>query len=177
MNDALFETVSAAYERGRRRWAVLSVLPLTVLPLGSFAVGHRLMPSVVLGVLLIAVAAGLLWRGQAFGRGLSVGLKAGVVPLVLAHAANLYGHVCTADGCTSLCVPACVLGGVLAGFIIAATAMRAPMRWQLVGSAAVTAGLIGALGCACIGFAGIAGLVLGMTTSLSVGRFWAAPAK
>lgn len=173
MNDALFETVSAAYERGRRRWALLSVLPLAVFPLGSFAVGHRLVPSVVLGLLLLVAAAALLWRGQAFGRGLSVGLKAGVVPLVLAHAANLYGHVCTADGCTSLCLPACVLGGLVAGFIIAATAMRGPTRWQVVGSAAVTAGLIGALGCACIGFGGIAGLVLGMASSLSATRLLA----
>lgn len=170
MNDALFETVSAAYERGRRRWAVLSVLPLTVLPLGSFAVGHRLMPSVVLGVLLIAVAAALLWRGQAFGRGLALGLKAGVVPLVLAHAANLYGHVCTSDGCTSLCLPACVLGGVTAGLIISVTAMRSSIRWQVVGSAAVSAGLIGALGCACMGFSGVAGLVLGMAGVLSLTR-------
>lgn len=170
MNDALFETVSVAYERGRRRWAVVSVLPLTVLPLGSFALGHRLMPSLVFGGLLLTVAAVLLWRGQAFGRGLAVGLKAGVVPLVLAHAANLYGHVCTADGCTSLCVPACVLGGVAAGLIISGAAMRSPVRWQVVGSAAVSAGLIGALGCACIGFSGVAGLVVGMAGMLSLTR-------
>ena len=103
---ALFRAASAAYESGRARWASLSVIPLAIIPLGSFAVGHRLGSSVALGLALLAVGALMLWRGQAFSRGLAVGLKAGFVPLVVSHAANLYGHICTAEGCTSLCVPA-----------------------------------------------------------------------
>lgn len=174
MNEALFETAAAAYERSRLRWAVASALPLAVVPLASFALGHRLVSSVVLGVVLLAVGVGLLWRGQAFGRGLGVGVRAGLIPLVVAHAANLYGHVCTAAGCTSLCIPACVLGGMGAGLVVACAAERAAARWQVIGSGALTAGLIGAFGCSCIGFGGIAGLVGGMALSLTAARLWPA---
>lgn len=170
MNDVLFQTASSAYERGRLKWAAVSVLPIAVIPLASFAIGRQLITSALLGVALLAVGTALLWRGQGFGRGLTVGLKAGLVPLVLSHAANLYGHVCTANGCTSLCVPACVLGGAAAGFVIASSAIRTPARWQVIGAGAVTACLIGAFGCSCVGFGGIAGLVLGMAVSLTAAR-------
>ncbi|MBK7859742.1 MAG: hypothetical protein IPJ65_14200 [Archangiaceae bacterium] len=173
MSDVLFETAAAAYERGRARWALLSALPLAVIPLGSYAVGHRLAPSVGLGLALLGLGAALLWRGKGLGRGLAVGVKAGLVPLVLAHGANLYGHLCTANGCTSLCVPACLLGGAVAGFIIAVSAARAAERWHVSGSAAVTASVIGAFGCSCVGAGGIAGLVLGIAASLSAARLWA----
>jgi len=172
--EAVFQTATAAYERGRWRWAAVSALPMAVIPLASFAIGQRMLPSVVLGVALLAMATALLWRGQGFGRGLAVGLKAGLVPLVLSHAANLYGHVCTATGCTSLCVPACAAGGVVAGFVIASAAARTPARWHVIGAGGVTACLIGAFGCSCVGFGGIAGMVLGMAISLTAVRLWPA---
>lgn len=170
MNDVVFESASAAYERGRIRWAFVSALPLTVIPLASFAIGQRLVSSAVLGLALLAIGAGLLWRGQGFARGLTLGLKAGLVPLTLAHAANLYGHVCTGSGCTLLCLPACVLGGSVAGLIVAVAAQGTRARWHVIGSAALTAALIGAFGCSCIGFGGVLGLVLGMAVSLTAVR-------
>jgi len=172
--EALFDRATAAYEWGRARWAVASALPLAAVPLASFAVDHRLVSSVVLGVPLLAVGIGLLWRGQAFGRGLGLGVKAGFVPLVMGHAANLYGHVCTASGCTSLCLPACVLGGSAAGLIVAIASTRSQRGWHFMGSGAATATLIGAFGCSCVGFGGIAGLVAGMGLSLTAARLWRA---
>ena len=173
LEDAqVFRAALVAYERGRIKWAALSVLPLLIIPCGSVAVGHRLMSSVVLGLALMVFGGVLLWRGQAFGRGLTTGLKAGLVPLALSHGANLYGHVCTASGCASLCVPACVLGGAIAGALVAWTASRSVAPLQVLGSGAVTACLMGAFGCACVGFGGVAGMVLGTGAALATTRLW-----
>ena len=169
----LFEAASASYERGRLRWALVSIVPIAIIPLGSFAVGHRLWSSVGLGVALLGIGIALLWRGQDWTRGLSSGLKAGLIPLVFSHAANLYGHVCTPSGCTSLCVPACTLGGALAGFIVANAARRSTAAWQVLGAGGIIACLVGAFGCACVGFGGIAGLVVGTAISVAVTRPWA----
>jgi hypothetical protein len=173
MATDMFDQAAAAYERGRVRWAAFGALPLLVVPIASFAVGHRIVSSIALGVALLALAGVMLWRGQAYTRGLALGLKAGFVPLVLSHGANLYGHICTAEGCTSLCVPACILGGVVAGVIVARGAARAVAPVQVLASAGVIAVLTGAFGCACIGFGGMAGMVLGTAASLSVTRLFA----
>lgn len=163
----------AAYERGRLKWAALSALPLAIIPLGSFAVGHRLISSTALGAALLITSTALLWRGQLFSKSLATGLKAGLVPLVLSHGANLYGHICTAEGCTSLCVPACALGGLVAGAIVARAAARmtAPVPALVTGGA--IACIVGAFGCACVGFGGMAGMVLGTAAVISTTRLWA----
>lgn len=171
-HERLFQSATAAYERGRFRWAALSALPMAVIPLASFAIGQRLASSVGLGAALLVIGAVMLWRGQALGRGLSAGLKAGLVPLVLSHGAALYGHVCTPSGCTSLCVPACALGGVTAGLIVAFSAARSTAPIPVLASGAATACLVGAFGCSCVGFSGIAGMVLGTGAAICATRLW-----
>lgn len=170
MADPVFAQAGAAYERGRIKWAALSSLPMAFIPVASFAVGHRLGSSVALGVALLVMSTLLLWRGQALGRGVGAGLKAGLVPLVFSHTANLYGHICTESGCTSLCVPACILGGVIAGVIVARSAARSAMPVQTLTSGAAIACLVGAFGCACVGFGGMVGMILGTAASVSVTR-------
>lgn len=170
--DQLFAKATRAYERGRWRWAALSALPMAVIPIASFAIGQRLLSSVGLGLVLLVLSAYLLWRGQAPARGLVAGLKAGLVPLALSHGANLYGHICTASGCTSLCVPACALGGVVAGGIVAWSARSAARPNQVLAWGAATACLVGAFGCACVGFGGMAGMVLGTALTLVAARLW-----
>ncbi|MBK7865166.1 MAG: hypothetical protein IPJ65_42530 [Archangiaceae bacterium] len=166
----IFEQAQGAYERGRVRWAALGALPLAIVPLASFAVGHRLGSSLVLGGALLVFAALLLWQGRSLSRGLSVGLKAGFVPLVASHAANLYGHICTAEGCTSLCLPACIAAGVVAGAVVALAAARSREPLQVLGAGALVTVLVGGLGCACVGYGGLAGMVLGTFASMSVVR-------
>jgi hypothetical protein len=165
--EPLFLQATTAYERGRVRWAAASALPMAVIPIASFAVGQRWLSSVALGVVLLALSTFLLWRGQSAAQGLTAGLKAGLVPLVLAHGANLYGHICTSSGCTSLCVPACALGGVMAGAIIGFTARKSRAPLQVFGWGAVTSCLVGAFGCACVGSGGIVGMVLGTAAALA----------
>jgi len=168
--EQIFDSATAAYERGRLKWAVISALPMAVIPLASFAVGQRLGSSMALGAVLLIACAVMLWRGQALSVGLSAGLKAGLVPLVLSHAANLYGHVCTPAGCTSLCVPACALGGVTAGVIVALAAARSVAPLKVLGAGAATACLVGAFGCSCVGFSGVAGMLLGTGAAICATR-------
>lgn len=170
--DDVFKTATAAYERGRLRWAALSVLPLAIVPLGSYAVGQRLGSSIFLGAALLGAGVVMLWRGQEWARGLSTGLKAGVVPLALSHAAALYGHVCTPSGCTSLCVPACALGGVVAGLIVAVAAARSVAPLKVLAAGGATACLVGAFGCSCVGLGGIAGMMLGTAFAICAARLW-----
>lgn len=166
-HEQVFASASLAYERGRKRWALLTAAPLLLLPLASYFLGDRLGSSVALGALLVTGGAVLLWRGGELSQGLSAGLRAGLLPLGLAHAANLYGHICTPAGCTSLCVPACALGGVAAGVLVARAAARSNHSMTVLVSGAAVAVAIGALGCACIGFSGMAGMVAG-TVAASV---------
>jgi len=170
--DQVFRSASAAYERGRMRSAIVSALPLIVVPLASFAIGQRLVSTIVLGAMLLLLGVLLLWRGQELSRGLATGLKAGLVPLVLAHGASLYGHVCTPAGCTSLCLPACALGGVTAGLIVALAAARSVAPVRVLGSGVATAWLVGAFGCSCVGFSGITGMLLGTAAAICAARLW-----
>jgi hypothetical protein len=174
VDDQVFVSASRAYERGRRRWAAWTAAPLLVLPLISYAVGHRLGSSLAIGALLLGCAALLLWRGGELAQGLSAGVRAGLVPLVLAHGANLYGHICTPAGCTSLCVPACALGGIAAGLLVARAAARSSHQTRVLASGAAVAVMVGALGCACIGFSGMAGMVAGTVAASLLARVWVA---
>lgn len=171
--DQVFQEASSAYERGRVKWAAISALPMAVIPIASFAIGQRLLSSVALGAALLLLSTFMLWRGQAPARGLTAGLKAGLVPLVLSHGANLYGHICTSSGCTSLCVPACALGGVVAGALVAWSARRASSPGAVLGWGAATACLVGAFGCSCVGVGGIVGMVAGTGSALIVSRLLA----
>jgi hypothetical protein len=174
-DDQVFASATRAYERGRTRWALWAAAPLTVLPLISYLVGQRPVSSLAIGIVLVATGAVLLWRGGALTQGLSSGVRAGLVPLALAHAANLYGHICTPAGCTSLCVPACALGGVAAGLLVARAVARSRNELPVLASGAAIAVMVGALGCACIGFSGMAGMVAGTVAASVLARALVAP--
>lgn len=155
----------ARYERSRVQSAVLAALPSLLLPLFAFAMGGRVLPSIALGLGLWAVVAGLAWRGETWGAAISSGLKGGLAPLALALLAQQIGHVCTPQGCTSLCVPMCAAGGVIAGLIIASAAKRSPDPAITIGAGAVLSTLVGALGCSCVGAGGVVGMVIGLAVS------------
>jgi hypothetical protein len=169
-----FETATRAYAAARMRLGVGAGAAVALVPLGSLALGGRALNALMLGAALTTLLGALVWRGQQAARGGMTGLKAGLVPLAFAHAANLYGHVCIpGQGCTSLCVPACATGGVVAGLLVerfARTAGR-PNVVRACGSA--VAFLTGALGCACVGSAGLLGLMVGMGCTLAAGRLFA----
>ena len=161
----IIDRAMAGYERTRLKHAVLAAMPTLVLPLVAFIVGGRLVPSVVLGVSMWAAVVALGWRGQAWGLSVPAGLKAGVVPLALALTAQRIGHVCTPQGCTSLCVPMCAVGGVIAGLVISAAARRSPVPRLTLAGGAIISLVVGAMGCSCVGMGGILGLSAGLAMS------------
>lgn len=161
----LLARAMAGYERARLKRAVLAAIPSLLLPLVAFAVGGRLLISVGLGLAIWAAVVGLTWRGQSWGRAVPAGLQAGAFPLGLALMAQKIGHVCTAHGCTSLCVPMCAAGGLVAGVVIAAAARRSPVPWITLGCGAAIALAVGAMGCSCVGAAGMLGMGVGLAAS------------
>lgn len=175
--EALFSAATREYERGRLLWILGCCTPLLLLPVVSFLVGGGVRSHFVLGAALYALAVVVLWRGREAARGVLAGIQSGLIPLVLAHAANLYGHVCTPAGCSTLCVPACVLGGVLAGLWVAYSARKAGWGAQPLVSAGIIAGVAGSLGCACVGMSGIVGLSLGLGGTLVAAKLLPARAR
>jgi hypothetical protein len=159
-----------AYERSRLARALAVAAPVAVLPAMSLWLGTSLASASVLGVALVATVVAVVWRGGFVALAGASGLKAGVVPLAFAHAAKLFGHVCTPAGCTTLCVPACATGGVIAGALVEWWARQSPRPNVTRGLGAAVALVTGALGCSCVGYAGVLALLVGLGVSMVGGR-------
>lgn len=157
-----------AYEFGRLRLALFGVLPLVVLAAAVAGLSLRPWSVVVFGSAVVGLSAWLLWYGREPRRAVLPGVVAGLVPLFLSVCANLV-HACGAEGCSTRCVPACALGGVVAGVgvVVMVKELGAPLRSLWVASALAL--LTGSMGCACIGYAGIGSLGLGFVVGFVPG--------
>jgi hypothetical protein len=159
---ALKERARRAYERGRVRYAVWMALPTAVVALLGGLMGEPAGLEALTGMLLFGVAVFCYYRGQHVEKGVLPGIAAGAIPFVFAHVARASEHCGACGECTSFCLPACVLGGIAAGLLIAHFAKPSrPARVSWV-SAGIVASLTGALGCACIGVGGILALLGGL---------------
>lgn len=157
-----------AYEFGRLRRALLGVAPVLVIVAVAACVAHRPMSTLWFGLATVSVGAAMLWYGRDPQKAVLPGIAAGLVPLVFALCAN-HMHACGADGCSSLCVPACALGGVVAGLAVASVGNQrntGPWFWVSASSLAL---LTGAMGCACIGYSSVIGLGLGFGAGMIPG--------
>jgi hypothetical protein len=168
--DTLNLRAREAYERSRLRFSLSLVPAALVLPVTSALLGTPLPSAVVLGAGLVLLLLAATWRGGALARGALNGVEVGLVPLALAHSAKLYGHVCTPAGCSTLCVPACASGGVVAGLALEWLARRSAQPNVVRGVGLVSALLTGALGCSCVGASGILALVVALGLSSTTGR-------
>ena len=152
--------VRRAYELGRLRRALLGVAPVLVIVAAAACVAHHPISTLWFGFATVTVGAAMLWYGRDPQKAVFPGIAAGLVPLVFALCAN-YMHACGADGCSTLCVPACALGGGIAGLAVAGVGNKrkaGPWFWVSASSLAL---LTGAMGCACIGYSGVIGLGIG----------------
>jgi len=156
------------YELGRARRALLGVAPFLLVVAISLALTHRSSSTLLFGIAALSVGAVMLWYGRDLQRAVLPGAAAGLVPLTLALCANRF-HNCGAESCASLCIPACVLGGVVAGLAVASVGnqRRAGAGFWL--SASGVALLTGSMGCACVGYSGVVGLALGYTAGVVPG--------
>ncbi len=160
-SEKVFRRARLAYEWGRARRAFLGALPVLVLIGGACLFGDRPSWALAFGGVLFFVGVAMLWYGRDPQRAVLLGLVAGLLPLVLVLCARHFGHFCTGTSCTTLCMQACAVGGILAGFAVASVgnARRAgPGFWVAASSIAI---LTGAMACSCLGGAGIVGLAVG----------------
>ena len=163
---AIERRLRTRYELARFGRALAGVMPAVAVVWLAAAVASRPWSAVAFGASMLFAGVILLWYGREPRRALLPGLGAGMVPLGLALAANRWGHVCTGDGCTSLCLPTCVAGGVIAGLLVASVGHRYRRGLGFWVGASAVALLTGAMGCACIGYAGVGGLLLGFGAGL-----------
>jgi hypothetical protein len=160
---ALISRARRAYETGR----VAAALPTTALvapmaALSFFCCGRREATACLATALALLVTA-LLWRGRDLGRSVRAGLAAGAAPLLLPLLAMPLGHVCPREACLVFPV-ACVVGGVVAGVVLAASWRRAgtPRRTRALVAGFAVAALAGSLGCLIAGALGVLGMAAGL---------------
>jgi hypothetical protein len=157
------------YEWSRARRAAAGFAPAIVVIVIATLLGNRPTFTLALGAATFVFGSGLLWYGRDLRRAVLPGFIAGVVPLTLALCANHFGHACTGESCLSLCLPACVAGGLVAGLAVAAAGHRGRHGASFWVAASGLALLTGAMGCACVGYSGIAGLAIGLAAGLVPG--------
>jgi len=155
------------YERGRLWRAIWGFAPVAAIVGPAALVARHPSWTLAVGLGVFALGVVLLWYGRDVKRAVLPGLAAGFVPLVFALCAPHVGHVCTGEGCMMFCVPACTIGGALAGFGVGIVARRQGLSVAAVAAASFVALLTGAMGCACVGLAGVAGLAAGFTVGLA----------
>ena len=166
--DLLRRRTRLAYEMGRLRLALLGVLPVFLLIFAALLFSHRRDSTLWLGVASVTVGFLMLFYGREPQRAVLPGIAAGAVPLALALCANNL-HACGSHGCSSLCVPACIVGGAVAGLAVATIGNHRKAGVWFWLPASGLAVLIGAMGCACIGYSGVVGLAAGFAAGMAPG--------
>lgn len=157
-----------AYELGRWRYALVGFAPVLVLPVMVLCLEGLTFRTGALGMALFLAGVFVLWRGQDAGAGALPGVAAGTVPLVAALCTpNL--HVCTGETCMSLCLAACTGGGLIAGAAVGLAWRRSQRGRVALLVAAALCLITGALGCGCVGYAGVLGMAAGFGVGLLPG--------
>ncbi len=160
--------MQAAFVRGRLREAGISAIgALVIVGLGvllsdSYVVAGPFALAAVTQVFLLTYVGGVS------GRQALPALLLGVLPLSTALLSRVVGHACTPAGCVSLCAPLCAAGGLVSGALLCRMALASPrplLSW-LSGSLLVVT--TGAIGCACVGAAGVVGMGAGLLVSSSL---------
>jgi hypothetical protein len=131
--------------------------------------------TITLAALLFVLIGAIAFRGGVASRAIGPGLLGGVWPFAVPWLLRFVGQPCCGSGecglaSSSLCLPACVGGGVLAGVVVAFLIAREPRpRLALAGWASAIAILTGSLGCLFAGASGLVGMLLGtLVTSAPV---------
>lgn len=158
--ERLQQMARRRYELARLLRCALGFAPVLGLIGVSMLVGRRPSSALAFGLALYAAGVFVLWLGRGFHRGVLPGVGAGLIPLAAALAAN-FGHGCASGHCSTLCLPACIAGGVTAGLLVSGLVWRGRLGNGAWLSAGATCLLTGAMGCSCVGYSGVIGLVAG----------------
>lgn len=172
--DAARALAERAYERARGRRALRSCLwglPLVVVAL---ALAERRVEVALLSLMLLASVWLADWRGKEWGRALPAGLAGGLLTFGAAISARwVMGDCCASGaGCSDWCVPACATAGGLAGLLTVLDAGRTANPLPRIATSASLSAMGGAMGCACIGYAGAGAMLVAMSLVILPGGIW-----
>lgn len=156
------------YEWARMRRALLGVAPVLLIVAAARALTGHSPATLAFGLGTFVLGAVMLWYGRDPRRAVFPGVAAGLIPLALVLC-TYHLHGCMSDGCMMVCLPACALGGVVAGLAVASVGHRRRASLSFWVSASATALLTGAMGCSCVGYAGVVGLAAGYVVGLLPG--------
>ena len=151
-----------AYEAGRVRTAAriaLFLIPAAAICLLEVKARET---CACISVLLLGLCVWLRWRDRRGMKDVTTGLLAGSIPLVAGLAAGRIDAFCVLVGGPVACEAFSAVAGVLAGLLIAVRETRQHARlwsWFTTGTIAI---LTASLGCARLGFTGIASAAIGI---------------
>lgn len=163
------DRLRGAYEAGRRQRALWLASPFAVVGLAGLLAGPRPLVAVAVGLAVCGLAFACFVAGRQLELAVLPGTVAGFIPFGLAQLTRLWGHACLGGHCVSLCLPACTAGGVLAGLMVTVIGRRRGAGPTFYLAAGAFSALTGALGCSCIGYTGVIGLVVGLVASSAAG--------
>jgi hypothetical protein len=153
------------YEWARAKRALVGFAPLLVVVAVATAIARHPSATGAFGVAAFLAGATMLWYGRDPKRAVLPGILAGFVPLVLVLCTS-HIHGCSGDNCMMVCVPACSVGGLVAGLAVASVGNQRRAGAVFWLSASALALLTGAMGCACVGYSGVAGLAIGFAAGV-----------
>jgi len=165
-----------AHQAFVRSWRLEALVPVVLFSalaiVGLLVGGHR--ESLAFAALGAAGSVLSGFWGGVQARVAVPALLAGSIPLGCGLASTAFGHVCLGGSCTSLCVPACTLGGVLAGALVGRLMGQKGVSWGGIASGALLTCSVGAMGCCCVGSAGVIGMGLGFLSAGALSTWWGA---
>lgn len=160
--DLLRARARRAYELGQLRAAF--AVGAWVVPLAALATYCCASQRSVLGLAVASFAACTLlaWRGGVLRKAAIAGLQCGAVAMAMPLVVTLAGFACSPAKVDPRVLAFCVMGGVLAGAVVAWRArVLAERRASFVAAASAVALLLGAMGCLVGGLSGVAGMLAG----------------
>lgn len=153
--------ISRAFEAARARTALVGALPAFLYMLAAGALGAD-RSTMLLGAGMFTFAAFGVFIGHPYARGVGLGLVLGAIPFTVASYAQSAGHMCLDGACVAVCMPACTAAGIATGLLGSWLLVRARGGVASFVSLATIVSLAGAMGCHCIGYGSIGGLIAGL---------------
>ena len=153
-----------AYEWSRARRAAIGFAPVSIVVAGAVWLGAQPTGALAFGAALFVLGVLMLWYGRELKRSVLPGLVAGLIPLVAVLCVHGFEPCCAGTHCAhcmTMCLPACAAGGLGAGLVVAGVGLRHRRGLWFWLAASGIALSTGAMGCVCVGMAGLGGLGVG----------------
>jgi len=158
------DRAKSAYRLSRVRIAMMGALPSLAYVAASSTLGAN-ETTFFVGALQLVVAGLFVFVGSPYSRGVGLGYVLGAIPFVTASVAQRAGHLCVDGACMSVCAPACTAAGLVTGVVGSLLTLRVHGGIRAFASMAAIVTLAGAMGCRCLGYGSVLGLVTGFVVA------------